>query len=76
MDQKQRRSLFSHDVVFDKVSSFKFDVNEGKGIADLALFPNDSTSYSRGSNISLVEENIQSNEVTEAVTRKLMRQRK
>lgn len=67
MDLETKKVTISCDAVFDEVSLYKFDANEGKGTTNLALFPDDSASYNRR-NIFSSEENIQLEEVIEVVT--------
>ena len=67
MDPKTKKVVFSHDVVFDEVSSYKFDAIEGKNTIDLPLFSNDSAFRLGESNVPLLEENIKQDELIESV---------
>lgn len=73
MDPRTRKVTTSRDVIFDEVSTYKFDSSEGKDISNLPLFPEEEiSSNNRSTGASLNEENNQSNE---GFTRRSTRQR-
>lgn len=63
MDPQAKKVFVSHDVVFDKVSSYCVDSNADSNIIDLASFYNDVASSKRGNNISVSREITQQGEL-------------
>ncbi|KAJ8619996.1 hypothetical protein MRB53_028525 [Persea americana] len=76
MDPETRKVVVSRDVVFDEVLAHQVEANADRGITDLASFFGNEAFSEKGSSISPSGDNIQQDDITEAVILKFSRQRK